>query len=465
MVGYWQRIQQQGQQLLKRTLDRHLRLAVTGLSRSGKTAFITSLVNQLLEGSYSQQLPFFEVVQDDRLLGVRRAQQPHPEVASFRYDLALQSLSGEAPEWPEPTKGLSEIRLALRFLPATGISSWLSEPVTLLLDIIDYPGEWLLDLPMLEQSFLSWSEQQWALLNQSPRQALASDWLGRVAALGFTEAADDHIIRELAEQYTTLIQRFRTELGLHFLQPGRFLLPGEMKGAPILNFFPVPVTSQDKVSNECLLAELTRRYNSYCDQVVKRFYKEHFAQVDRQIVLADCLQPLNAGSGSFNDLQLALEQIAESFNYGKSNFLTRLFSPKIDRLLFVATKADHVTPDQHGHMVALLTELVQGIKRHVRFDGITVESMALASIRATQAGFCDYQGKQIPAIEGHQLTDRSLLTLFPGEVPSSPPKTDYWEKKPFRFVEFFPPAKQLNQPLPHIRMDQALDFLLGDKLQ
>ena len=134
-------------------------------------------------------------------------------------------------------------------------------------------------------------------------------------------------------------------------------------------------------------------------------------------------------------------------------------------MLFVATKADHVTPDQHGHMVALLSELIKGIKRHVRFDGITVETMALASIRATQAGFCDYKGKQIPAIEGYQLKDRSLLTLFPGEVPASPPTQDYWLKNPFQFVEFFPPTKQLNQPLPHIRMDQALDFLLGDKLQ
>ena len=33
-------------ELLNRTIDQHVRLAITGLSRSGKTAFITSLVNQ-----------------------------------------------------------------------------------------------------------------------------------------------------------------------------------------------------------------------------------------------------------------------------------------------------------------------------------------------------------------------------------------------------------------------------------
>ena len=36
-------------QIINRGFDRTLRLAVTGLSRSGKTAFITSLINQLLQ--------------------------------------------------------------------------------------------------------------------------------------------------------------------------------------------------------------------------------------------------------------------------------------------------------------------------------------------------------------------------------------------------------------------------------
>ena len=44
--------------LTDRALDRHLRLAVTGLSRSGKTVFITSVVNHLTDG---QGLPFLQL--------------------------------------------------------------------------------------------------------------------------------------------------------------------------------------------------------------------------------------------------------------------------------------------------------------------------------------------------------------------------------------------------------------------
>ena len=41
-------LQKELNELVNRGLDRTLRIAVTGLSRSGKTAFITSLMNQML---------------------------------------------------------------------------------------------------------------------------------------------------------------------------------------------------------------------------------------------------------------------------------------------------------------------------------------------------------------------------------------------------------------------------------
>ncbi|VEA73553.1 Predicted ATPase [Serratia rubidaea] len=61
--------------LVNRGMDRHLRLAVTGLSRSGKTAFITALVNQLLHVHSGARLPLFSPVREERLLGVKRIPQ------------------------------------------------------------------------------------------------------------------------------------------------------------------------------------------------------------------------------------------------------------------------------------------------------------------------------------------------------------------------------------------------------
>ena len=58
--------------LVNRGVDRHLRLAVTGLSRSGKTAFITALVNQLLNIHTGARLPLLSAAREERLLGVKR---------------------------------------------------------------------------------------------------------------------------------------------------------------------------------------------------------------------------------------------------------------------------------------------------------------------------------------------------------------------------------------------------------
>ena len=100
--------------LVSRSMDRHVRLAVTGLSRSGKTAFITSLINQLLEGCQPDHLPLLTALREGRLLGAQRQVQPHLHMPSFRYEAAIDALTGNPATWPEPTNGISELRLALR---------------------------------------------------------------------------------------------------------------------------------------------------------------------------------------------------------------------------------------------------------------------------------------------------------------------------------------------------------------
>jgi len=54
-----------------------IRLGVTGLSRAGKTVFISSLVHNLLHGG---RLPLFEAVQSGRVSAVRLEEQPDDSV-------------------------------------------------------------------------------------------------------------------------------------------------------------------------------------------------------------------------------------------------------------------------------------------------------------------------------------------------------------------------------------------------
>ena len=53
---------------------------------------------------------------------------------------------------------------------------------TLYLDIFDYPGEWLLDLPLLNLDFQQWSLEQ-AKITSGIRQQFAQDWLDKLKKL------------------------------------------------------------------------------------------------------------------------------------------------------------------------------------------------------------------------------------------------------------------------------------------
>ncbi len=467
-----EKLKQKAGDLLNRSIDQHVTLAVTGLSRSGKTAFITSMVNQLLNEGSNSQLSFFNVVHQGRYIAAKRVPQKHLHIPRFEYDGAMNALCQSPAKWPEPTNGISELRIAIRYQPKESLLKYATEAATLYIDITDYPGEWLLDLPMLSQTYEEWSQQMAALLKQSPRAEKAQSFIEKLKTFDPFAPVDENVLAQLSQEYTQLLLHYRHNLGLSVIQPGRFILPGELEDAPILQFFPfidfdnIDGNDYQNANDDCYIGMLRARYIEYKERVIRRFYKEHFVNFDRQIVLADCLTPLNNGSESFADLQNAMAMIMKSFQYGQSSLLSRLFSPKIDRLLFAATKADHVTPEQHHNLVSLLNKLVYQTKQALNFDTIKMKTLALASVKATKVGKSHYQGKDIPVIQGRQLSNDKKITLFPGTVPAAIPNAEYWQRQAFNYITFAPAeSANIDECLSHLRMDQVLQFLLGDKLK
>ncbi|NIY93037.1 YcjX family protein [Vibrio diazotrophicus] len=457
------RIRQEVNDLINRGLDAHVRLAVTGLSRAGKTAFITSLVNQLLHTSTHDNLPLLAAARDKRIIGAKRVPQTNLMVPRFGYDEAMVQLQSTPPEWPVPTRDVSEIRLAIKYKTKKRTKKLLSSTSTLYMDIIDYPGEWLLDLPMLELDFATWSAQQFNAMH-GVRAELAKPWLEALDKLDLNEEANEKTLAHIASLYTDYLHKCK-ESGLHWVQPGRFVLPGELEGAPVLQFFPCRnVEASSKADKHSVLSLLKKRYEEYQNKVVKAFYKHHFSTFDRQIVLVDCLSPLNDGHESFMDMRSALEQIMHSFRYGRNGLLKRIFSPKIDRVLFAATKADHITPDQYGNLVSLLQQMIHPAWQSAAYENIEMSCISMASIRATKSGHIDTSEGKVPAIQGMTEVGESL-TLYPGEVPNKLPNPDFWQKSRFDFTSFRPANMNHDEPCQHIRVDKALDILIGDKLQ
>lgn len=150
-----------------------VRLGVTGLSRAGKTVFITALVHGLLRGG---RFPIFEAHDSGRIARAQLAPQPDDAVPRFDYETHLKTLVAER-QWPQSTTSISELRLVIDYQSQGGVTR------TLTLDIVDYPGEWLLDLPLLSKSYEQWAAESLTLSRQGPRAPLASAWHAHLATL------------------------------------------------------------------------------------------------------------------------------------------------------------------------------------------------------------------------------------------------------------------------------------------
>ncbi|STO94010.1 nucleoside triphosphate hydrolase domain [Haemophilus pittmaniae] len=464
-------LQREIQQFVQRGFDSQLRLAVTGLSRSGKTAFITSLINQLLHigPGENRHLGLFRAAQDGSILAVKRIPQLNLSVPRFDYEANLADLQQNPPQWCQSTRGVSETRLAIRYQRQTGLLRHLKEQATLYLDIVDYPGEWLLDLPLLEMDFITWGQSQRAV-TVGTRAQLAHQWQAKAARLDLTAPANEDVLADIAESYTDYLNACKAS-GMQFIQPGRFVLPGELAGAPALQFFPLLHLSDAQLSqlaehakSNSYFALLRKRYDYYRHKIVKRFYQDYFATFDRQVILADCLTPLNHSRQAFIDMQTGLNQLFGNFHYGKRSLLNRLFSPCIDKLLFAASKADHITAEQLPNLVSLMRQLVQQGGRHAAFAGIHVDYGAIAAIRATKQVNVTTQGRTIKALQGIRSRDKKPITLYPGSVPAKLPEAEFWDKRPFEFDSFDPQPLALEGRIPHLRMDAVLQFLLADRL-
>ena len=94
------------------------------------------------------------------------------------------------------------------------------------------PGEWLLDLPLLSQDFTDWSVATLRRLETLKTAELARAFLGFVGGLPAGVGADEALSLTGHRLYTEVMQRMRDELGLAFLQPGRFLMPSQVRSHP-----------------------------------------------------------------------------------------------------------------------------------------------------------------------------------------------------------------------------------------
>ena len=130
----------------------------------------------------------------------------------------------------------------------------------------------------------------------------------------------------------------------------------------------------------------------------------------------------------------------------------------------------------------------QAIER-ASFAGAEVKVMALAALRSTREAEARSGWQKLPCIIGVPLPGERLgrrefdgrmeVAVFPGDLPEDPgglltlptssgPTAAADADR--RFLKFRPPRISLEAPtgeapaLPHVRLDRAIEFLIGDRL-
>src|SRR5690606_33119498 len=173
-------------------------------------------------------------------------------------------------------------------------------------------------------------------------------------------------------------------------------------------FAPLPDLGEERARAGSLHAMLERRYEAYKTHVVKPFFREHVARLDRQIVLIDALQALNAGPGAVADLERATTEILACFRIGRGNFLTDLYSRRIDRILLAATKADHLHHESHDRLQAIVRRLADRAIARADFTGAEIDVVAMAAVRATREGTVRHARETLPVIIGTPLAGERI---------------------------------------------------------
>ena len=452
-----------------------VRLGVTGLARSGKTVLITALVHNLIAGG---RLPFFAAHAQGRIRKAYLEPQPDDAVPRFDYEGHVDMLRADPPQWPESTRRIAELRVTIEYEPSRRLRRTIG-PARLHLDIVDYPGEWLGDLALLEQSFAQWSAA--AVARAATRGDIAAPFHAAMRTLADDPRPPEQLAIEGARAFTQYLEKARAAAtGASLEGPGRFLMPGDLEGSPLLTFFPLPA---DASASAALAELLARRFESYKSHVVRPFFRDHFARLDRQIVLVDALGAVDAGQRALGELEDTLGGVLAVFRPGARSWLGALSGRRIDRLVFAATKADHLHHTSHDRLEGILRLVTERASARAAAAGAQVKVMALAAMRATREAEARAGSELLPCILGVPLPGQTLAgtrfdgireaAVFPGDLPADPAAAldgSWHTRGEVSVIRFRPPRVPPvgpwgePAPLPHIRLDRALDFLIGDRL-
>ncbi len=363
--------------------ERH-RFSITGLSRSGKSMLFTSLMTMLKyrsEGQY-ECLPLLEHLPMN--LVEHMWVEPIDGFNMFPVEEHLEAL--HQGQWPTPTEDVYGFKLVIRLKQISGVKKYLLPYTDVVFEFIDYPGEWLTDLPLLNREYAQWSDSSWAQQMNRPQRDYAHAWHQGVEAFDFDAAPTSQNVATLVGLYRNYLKHAKDN-GITLLQPGSFLLGNNSYDWQQHGFTPLPSSVSSDITHPwtVLFSNNFKHFQQHWLQPLKR---KTFRQADKQIVLIDLFEGLNHSKQHLYQLKETMSHLAETFTYGDDSWVARhvLRQQNISKVAFVAAKADLIPQAHREPLLRLLKQVTAGAVARFADKPVTFEHFLVSAIQATDPG-------------------------------------------------------------------------------
>jgi predicted YcjX-like family ATPase len=458
-----------------RPLRNRRRTGVLGLSRSGKTTFLVSIIDRIWRLDETQRTKL-------GLLGVTSHVQQLPpieEQGGFPYKFYREYYRVQ--EWPDKTVASSEYAYRLYHTGRGALSKVYSHLYAEERTFIDISGERLADFTMAGRTYAAWSDWLLARFDDKRYRSLCREYLDLFTG-GELNAAD-----VLAGYKRLLAQLARRMLPL--VCPSTFLVHPEglypRGGDEAAHDMPVeklaarglcgldearqfaPLSAAARGAAPQLAKTFARNFDAYrkeiADPLARAFY-----DCDDLLVLVDVAAILAGGPEAYYGTRWALQMMLASLNPGHTraewfkdlakSLITGLRgrTSRIRRLGFVATKADLVHSHDRVNLRTLLRDMTADLLTEARLKKrLDVGYFYCAAVAAGR------DGSEYPRIKGWARRDHEPEYVeFPiSPVPREWPAESEWG--PFLFASPEPPKLDLlgRRPFPSIGLEEILEFI------
>ena len=449
------------------------RIGVVGMYRSGKTVFMTSLINHL-ERHDPDRFP----------LGKKRIRlgnfNPLPVEDGFRafdYESHRHSLVS-LQRWPTKTRMARQFRFNLTR------SDW---RYTLMdLTLTDLPGERLADIRIAKNSYESWSDEICGLFSTEPEYlAHAQGYIKTLAKAANQDSNPDQ--DEILHAYRLALARACLSY-LPVITPSSFLLgpqgdycgQRDEKGMAQTRYVGVdkdnqfaPLSKEVRKKHPGLAGLFKRRYEHYRRSVVAPT-AHWLAQCNELVVLLDITTILAGGLGMYHGALALIEDLITYVDPGRGmlgQFASGLLKPLsaghltlpgITRIAFVASKADKVHASDRQKLLSLLRAMVQSRMNDLSEEyKLRVEYFACAAVKSTVSlNNGKLEGQPVELLQANSQKRPPVVRFTPSKVPGSWPEN--WGSHEYRFPDILPqmPARKDLAP-PHLGLNLVADFLLS----